>query len=217
MVNIVLITGNEGKRKEIEEILGKSASIINIKMDLPEIQTIDVEEVIIEKIKYALMQVKTTEIFNQIKSKFNDKNIIIKSIKDFILICEDTGLYIKKMNNFPGALIKFYFESIGNAGIIKRDHGSKAEVVCVIGVVSKGKIVKPIIGKVKGKIAKQILGTNGFGWDASFIPNLKNTIYKDNNGQSYAELSNNIKNNISHRYVAFSNFKKKYIISSKKL
>lgn len=211
MVNIVLITGNEGKRKEIEEILGKSASIINIKMDLPEIQTISVEEVIVEKIKYALEQAKTSDVFNQIKTKFSEKKITINSIKDFILICEDTGLYIKKMNNFPGALIKFYFESMGNAGIIKRDHGSKAEVMCVIGVVSKGKMVKPVIGKVKGKIAKQILGNNGFGWDASFIPNLKNTIYKDSNGKSYAELPNNIKNNISHRFVAFNNFKKKYI------
>ena len=216
MVNIVLITGNEGKRKEIESILGKSASIINIKMDLPEIQTISVEEVIVEKIKFALMQAKTPDVFNQIKSKFSDKNIIINSINDFVLICEDTGLYIKKMNNFPGALIKFYFECLDNTGIIKRDHGSKAEVICVIGVVSKGKIVKPVIGKVKGKIAKQILGDNGFGWDASFIPNLKNTIYKDSNGKSYAELSNDIKNNISHRFIAFSNFKKKYIMTTKK-
>lgn len=211
MVNIVLITGNENKRIEIETILGNTAFIINIKIDLPEVQTISVEEVITEKIKYALSQVKTLEIFNEIKSKFNEHNIIIKSINDFILICEDTGVYIKKMNNFPGALIKFYFESIGNDGIIKRDHGSKAEVVCVIGVVSKGKIVKPIIGRVKGKIAKKNLGENGFGWDGSFIPNLKNTKYNDSNGKSYAELSNDIKNNISHRYIAFSNFKKKYI------
>ena len=115
------------------------------------------------------------------------------------------------MNNFPGALIKFYFESIGNIGIIKRDHGSKAEVVCVIGIVSKGKILKPCTGKVKGKIAKKIIGENGFGWDASFIPNLKNTKYTDSDGKSYAELSNDIKNNISHRYIAFTNFKKKYI------
>jgi non-canonical purine NTP pyrophosphatase (RdgB/HAM1 family) len=211
MVNIVLITGNENKRKEIESILGNNASIINIKIDLPEIQTISVEEVITEKIKYALSHVKNPEILNEIKNKFSEQNIIIKSINDFILICEDTGVYIKKMNNFPGALIKFYFESVGNDGIIKRDHGSKAEVVCVIGIVSKGKIVKPIIGKVKGKIAKKNLGDNGFGWDASFIPNLKNTKYDDSNGKSYAELSDDIKNNISHRYIAFNNFKKKYI------
>ena len=46
MVNIVLITGNDGKRKEIEAILGNTAVIINIKIDLPEIQSISVEEVI---------------------------------------------------------------------------------------------------------------------------------------------------------------------------
>ncbi len=31
MINIVFITGNEMKRKEVEEILGKKFNIINIK------------------------------------------------------------------------------------------------------------------------------------------------------------------------------------------
>ena len=53
-INIVFITGNEGKRKEVSEILCTNFNIINIKLDLPEIQSIDVEGVIKEKIKYAL-------------------------------------------------------------------------------------------------------------------------------------------------------------------
>ena len=39
-VNIVFITGNEGKRREVSEILGTNFNIINIKLDLPEIQSI---------------------------------------------------------------------------------------------------------------------------------------------------------------------------------
>jgi non-canonical purine NTP pyrophosphatase (RdgB/HAM1 family) len=207
--NIVFITGNEGKRKEVETILGKQCKVINLKLDLPEIQSINVEDVINEKIKVAHVLAK--ENFDLIKSKFKEKDVEVKSIKDVIIICEDTGLHIKKMNEFPGALIKFYFESIGSEGIIKRDKKSKATTICVIGIIKNGQIIKSIIGKRTGKIANTLNGINGFGWDPIFVPNLKNTEYSDHNGKSYAELDEDIKNKISHRCDAFNKFKKKII------
>ena len=208
MKNIVFITGNEGKRKEVQEILGlENYTVINLKLDLPEIQSINVEKVVNEKIKSALELAKKN--LDLIKEKFKEKNIIINSLKDVIIICEDTGLYIKKMNEFPGALIKFYFESIGSEGIIKRDGNSRAKTLCVIGIIKNGKIKKSIIGKRNGKIAKKLNGNNGFGWDPVFIPNLKNTDYSIHNGKSYAELDENIKNKISHRSDAFNKLIKK--------
>ena len=52
--NIVFITGNEGKKKEVEQILGiDKYNIVNIDLDVPEIQTISVEEVTDAKIKSA--------------------------------------------------------------------------------------------------------------------------------------------------------------------
>ena len=203
MKNIVFITGNEGKRKEVQEILGKEYNVINLKLDLPEIQSINVEDVINEKIKSAYKL--SEQNFNLIKEKFKEKNIIINSLKDVIILCEDTGLYIKNMKEFPGALIKFYFESIGSEGIIKRDAKSKAKTICVIGIIKNGKIIKSIIGKRNGKIANKL---NGFGWDSVFIPDLAKTKYSIHNGKSYAELDDNIKNKISHRSDAFNKLKK---------
>jgi len=206
MKNIVFITGNEGKRREVQEILGKDCEVINIKLDLPEIQSINVEDVINEKIKAAYEL--SEKNFDLIKEKFKEKNININSLKDIIIICEDTGLYIKNMNEFPGALIKFYFESIGSEGIIARDANSKSKTICVIGIIKNGKIIKSIIGKRNGKIADKLNGTKGFGWDQIFIPDLKNTDYSIHNGKSYAELDEDIKNNISHRSDAFNKLKK---------
>jgi len=205
--NIVFITGNEGKRKEVQQILGNDKfEVINIKLDLPEIQSIYVQEVVNEKIKSAYELAKKN--FNEIKIKFSEKGINIQSINDVIIICEDTGLYIKNMNKFPGALIKFYFESIGSEGIISRDPNSLAKTECVIGIIKYGKIIKPIIGKRIGKIAKKIIGKEGFGWDPVFIPDLSKTKYSNHNGKSYAELDQNIKNEISHRSDAFNKLKK---------
>ena len=114
------------------------------------------------------------------------------------------------MNNFPGALIKWYYEAVNNEGIIKQNKNSEAETKCVIGLVQNGRIKKPIIGSRMGKVAAIMKGGGGFGWDPSFIPDLKNTEYAAHNGKTYAELPSNIKNLISHRWDAFDKLKKKY-------
>ena len=207
-INIVFITGNEGKRKEVESILGNTNfEIINYGFDLPEIQTTEVEEVITEKINYAYNLINSNQkIFNEIKQKFLDKNITINNINDINIICEDTGLYIKNMNYFPGALIKFYYEKLGNNEIVKRDNGSECYVKCVIGVISGSK-KNLVTGEIHGIIANKINSTGGFGWDPIFVPNLTNTEYVKYNGQSYAEMPKEIKNKISHRYLACNNLK----------
>jgi non-canonical purine NTP pyrophosphatase (RdgB/HAM1 family) len=205
--NIVFITGNEGKRKEVEQILGNKCTIVNVDLDVPEIQSISVEEVTNEKIKSAYELLK--ENFKEVIQKFNEKGVQIKTINDVIVICEDTGLYINDMNNFPGALIKFYLGSLNNEGIAKMNGGSLAKAETVIGVIKYGKIMKAIVGSRTGKIAKKFVSKDSFGWDPIFIPDLTKTKYSEYNGKTYAELKNlEIKNEISHRKNAFDKFKK---------
>ena len=206
---IVFISGNEGKRKEVEEILGtEKYCIINIDLDVPELQTISVEEVTKEKIKCAYELLKKN--FSEVIKKFAKKGVSVDNVNDVIVICEDTGLYIDDMNKFPGALIKFYVGSIGINGIIKMNGNSKAKAQTVIGIIKYGKIIKPIAGNRNGKIANKVEGASGFGWDAVFIPNIEKTKYSKYNGKTYAQLDElNIKNEISHRTDAFKKFIKK--------
>jgi non-canonical purine NTP pyrophosphatase (RdgB/HAM1 family) len=205
--NIVFITGNEGKRKEVEQILGDKCTIVNVDLDVPEIQSTIVEEVTNGKIKSAYELLK--ENFKEVIQKFHEKGVQIKTINDVIVICEDTGLYIDDMNNFPGALIKFYLGSLNIDGIVKMNGGSLAKAETVIGVIKYGKIMKPISGTRKGKIAKKIVSKDSFGWDPIFIPDLTKTKYSEYNGKTYAELKKlEIKNEISHRKNAFDKFKK---------
>jgi XTP/dITP diphosphohydrolase len=206
--NIVFITGNEGKRKEVEQILGTDKyNIVNIDLDVPEIQTISVEEVTDAKINSAFELLK--ENFKEVIQKFNEKDVKIKNINEVIVICEDTGLYIEDMNNFPGALIKFYLGSLNVDGIAKMNGGSLAKAETVIGVIKYGKIQKSLVGNRTGKIAKKIVSKDSFGWDPIFIPDLSKTKYSEYNGKTYAELKKlEIKNEISHRKKAFDKFKK---------
>jgi non-canonical purine NTP pyrophosphatase (RdgB/HAM1 family) len=173
-MKVIFLTGNKNKLKEIQDIVGESINLTNKKIDLPEIQSTNVEEVIEEKLKAAYKIVKKP------------------------VFCEDTGVYIKNMNNFPGALIKFYMEHLGNKGIAKFNGGSKAYAETIIGY-HDGKKIHYFKGRINGTIAKKPKG-KGFGWDPIFIPNR----YKE----SFAEMSQETKNKISMRAKAVKKFKK---------
>ena len=175
MSTIIFVTGNVNKLNEAKGILGNKYNIINKKVDLPEIQSVDVEEVVKEKIK---------EAYKILKSP---------------CFVEDTGLYIKKLNGFPGALIKFYYEYLNNTGICKQTGGSKAYVETIIGYYNGKKIII-LKGILNGTISKKPKGNKGFGWDPIFIPNGKK--------KTLAELDFKEKNKISARYKAFLKLKK---------
>ena len=213
--NIVFITGNKNKLKEVTEILGDDFAVVNIEVDLQEIQSTDVKEVIEEKIKEADKIFREEKIINQIKEEFKKLDIEIKNYNDFTVVCEDTGFHIDSMNistkaeknstkMFPGALIKFYLQALGAEGIIKLNKGSPARLSCYIGVIKNGNIVEPIEAIVEGKIANKFV-EGGFGFDPCFVPTLNNN---PKNKKSYGELPPEIKNQISHRSVAFNKLKK---------
>ena len=203
MINIVFITGNMNKLNEVRHILGESFNVINIKIDLIEIQSISVKEVIRYKIEEARKNINLDEI----KKKFLELNVVINDQNDFYVICEDSGLFIKKLKKFPGALIKFYYESLGNEEIVKRDGGKKAKAICCIGLL-KNNDIQIVSGHIRGIISTSVRGNNGFGWDASFTPKLSDTKYEEHDGKSYAELPSDIKNKVSQRYLAFNKLRK---------
>ena len=91
------------------------------------------------------------------------------------------------MNNFPGALIKFYLDHVGNKGIAKFNGGSKVYAETVIGY-HDGKDIHFFKGKIDGTIPKKPKG------------------YK----KTFGELTFEEKNNISMRAKAFKKFKKHF-------
>jgi len=176
---LVFISGNQGKISELSSILSP-IHVISKDIDLPEIQTTDVEEVVKEKVMTA---------WNEEKSP---------------LFVEDTGLYITSppMNGFPGALIKFYYKKLGLKGISQMNGGNSAYAESVIGY-HDGKSVRMFKGTVKGTIASVPQeGPHGFGWDAIFIPD-------ENNPQrlSFAQMPAEMKNDVSMRRRAAEAFR----------
>lgn len=176
MSSITIITGNDGKLKEFERLLG--VDIEKCKMDLPEVQSTDVSEVVKTKVQFAYQQLGSP------------------------CFVDDTGLTIRQWNNLPGALIKWFIDNVGNYGILKMlspFDSKEAFVTTAIGYCDENG-VKVFTGEVVGKISDQPLGNNGFGYDEIFIP--------EGSGKTFAEMSDAEKDLFSMRSLAANEFSK---------
>lgn len=180
-MDLLFATGNENKLREASQILG--FEVIGIEINVPEIQDIEVDNII---------ESKARAVYEKVKQP---------------IIVEDTGLYFESMNGFPGALIKWVLKSMGNDGAIKMlcnmEH-RKAYAKTSIGYFD-GNEFYAFSGIIKGEISEKQAGENGFGWDMIFKP--------EGHNKTFAEMTDEEKNNISMRKIAFEKLKE--FLSSK--
>ncbi len=164
---IYFVTSNRHKYEEVKKIIGYEMEMVS--MPYPEIQADSLEEVA----KYGIDYLK-----DKIEGEF------------FI---EDSGLFIKALNGFPGVFSSYVFKTIGNEGIIRLMKGiedRKAEFVSVIAYYDDDKI-HIFKGICKGKIAEEIRGNKGFGYDPIFIA--------EGSNKTFGEMEMEEKNKYSHR------------------
>ena len=180
---IYFVTGNAMKRREVDTILSDAGlpalglRVQHIKIDLPELQGSS-EMICREKCAEAAERVGGA------------------------VLVEDTSLCFNALGGMPGPYIKFFMKACGNEGLHRMLAGFEdrsAYCQCVLGF-SPGPGAEPRlwVGRTDGRIEPPS-GEGGFGWDASFVPD-------ESSGSSYAELSLDEKNRISHRAAALAQF-----------
>lgn len=123
--------------------------------------------------------------------------------KKYKLNCfaDDTGLEIEALSGRPGVLSARYAgqESFSENNIIKvlkELEGVKnreARFRTVVALVDNGRLIS-FEGRIDGKILRKQKGSKGFGYDSIFIP--------DGFNRTFAEMSLEEKNRISHRTIA---------------
>jgi len=128
------------------------------------------------------------------------------SLSGLMTIADDSGLEVEALDNRPGVLSARYggaelsfdkkmqmlLGELNETG----DPQRQARFVSSIAIANAaGEIVHSAEGICSGKIASNPRGTNGFGYDPLFIP--------DGYDQTFGELSDAVKQEISHRARAF--------------
>ena len=176
---LYFVTSSRNKFLEAKEIL--KMPLKQISLDLPEIQAIEVDDILRSKAKLAYKKIQKP------------------------CLVEDTGLYIRALNGFPGALAKWVEKTMGwdkFADLLKDLKDRRAYAKCVV-CYYDGKKYRFGKGKVAGSISPKPRGVNNFGWDCIFVPR--------GFRKTWAEMSATEKNQISHRQKALEGLVKQSI------
>ena len=146
MKSLTFITGNAKKAEQLSRYL--HFPVEHTKLDVHEIQSLDLEEVAAEKAKAAFAILGTP------------------------VLVEDTALTFEALNGLPGTLIKWFFESVGNEGLTKLLHSddNRAAVAETCFAFCDDSGVHLFKGSQRGRVADIPKGATSFGWDPIFIP-----------------------------------------------
>lgn len=188
---IVFATGNAGKVKEIRMIMA------DLGMEVLSMKEAGIKCDIVE-------DGATYEENALIKAR------AVAQFTDAIVMADDSGLEVDALNKEPGVYSARYMGedtpySIKNAEIIRRLEGKVGEerharFVCAIAAVFPDKSEKTTRATIEGQIGFEEKGANGFGYDPIF--------YVPEFGKTTAELTEDEKNQVSHRGKALELMKK---------
>lgn len=192
MSRIIFATGNEGKMREIREILK------------------DMETEVVS-MKEAGIQTEIEENGTTFEENAVIKAQAIAAMTNDIVLADDSGLEVDYLNREPGIYSARYLGedtpyAIKNQAILERLEGVPKELrsarfVCAIAAVLPDKEVIAARETLEGYIGFEVAGCNGFGYDPIF--------YTDELGCSTAEIPEEEKNFISHRGKALRAMREK--------
>ncbi len=145
MKDLVFITGNQHKADYLAKWL--HMPIMHQKVDLPEIQSLDLREVVEDKARRAYEIVK--------------KPVLV----------EDVALSFDVYGRLPGTLIKWYIHELGNEKICRLldNQPNRKALASICYCLYDGRTAHLFDASMHGSIADHPRGANGFGWDEIFI------------------------------------------------
>jgi non-canonical purine NTP pyrophosphatase (RdgB/HAM1 family) len=165
--DLIFVTSNADKIKYLELWLGHP--IEHQSIDLPEIQSLSLEDVVTEKVQAAYEHLHQP------------------------VLVEDVALSFTALGKLPGTFIKWFLQELNTEGLCTlldgySDRAASAEIMYGL---YDGSDIHYFSGLVSGTIASKPCGSFGFGWNSIFIP--------DGQNKTYAELSDSELKPYSHR------------------
>lgn len=181
MEKLVFATNNLHKLQEANNILKNNVCILSLK---------DIKS-----------ESNIPEDYQTLEENASQKSWFIYNKTSYNCFSDDTGLEVDALDGKPGVYSARYAGE--NASYsdnvnkllqeMKAKDNRKARFRTVISLIINGKEYF-FEGIINGIITKKIKGNNGFGYDPIFIPEGYN--------ETFAELTSEIKNSLSHRALA---------------
>ena len=173
---ITFITGSAGKWEEVFALLG---DVVRQKdLDLPEIQSLDVKEVIGAKLVEAR-----------------------KVITQGAILVDDSGYYFHALGRLPGVFSKFFYEELGlegNVSLLEKLGDNHVTAYTQLGYMNEQGVISYFEGVVECTFVAP-RGTNGFGFDPVFLP--------DGSDKTMAEMNDEERQKWKMRTIAVNKLK----------
>ena len=167
MSNLTFITGNQHKADYLARQLG--LKIAHQKVELDEIQSVELHEIVAHKLKQAYAVVKSP------------------------VLVEDVSLSFNALGSLPGPYIKWFVEYAGFEACCRMLDGFEdrsAIIRCTFGYYD-GHSMEFFDSELSGVISREPRGINGFGFDAFFIQEgydiTRAEMSQEENERTYAE------------------------------
>jgi len=186
VIELVVATRNRHKTREIQPILGPEFSVRDLGAH-PEVS-------------------ETRESGTSFEENAKLKALAASRQLPALVIADDSGLEVDALGGAPG----IYSARYAGANATDRDKIDKllrelervratddrrhARFRCVVALARNGDLLGMFEGTVQGRITDTARGDSGFGYDPIFVP--------DGFEQTFGELSEEVKNTISHRAKA---------------
>ncbi|HQZ26801.1 MAG: RdgB/HAM1 family non-canonical purine NTP pyrophosphatase [Verrucomicrobiales bacterium] len=132
------------------------------------------------------------------------------AMPEALVLADDSGLEVDALDGAPGIHSARYSGEEGTDASNREKLLSElalprhakaprtARFRCVITLAKGGEVVAQFDGTVEGRIAVAMTGSKGFGYDPLFVP--------EGHEKSFGELSQSVKNEMSHRGNALAAF-----------
>jgi XTP/dITP diphosphohydrolase len=197
MKKLILASNNKKKIKEMKEILKE--------LDV-EVKSLENENINIDVIEDG----HTFEENAKKKAKEIYEFLLERGDKDFIVLADDSGLTVEYLNGEPGIYSARYAGEHGNdaknneklLGKLKnvKKEDRSAKFICQLAMFTETGEYYKVTGEANGYIIEELHGEGGFGYDPLFFFEPLN--------KTFAELTSEEKNEISHRGNALKELKK---------
>jgi len=195
-IKIIFASGNAGKIREMNYLINKNLN--DFEIELLSLKDVGFNDEIIEN-------GKTFEENAEIKAR------AVFEKTGMICFADDSGLCVDYLNGAPGIYSARYGGGIvgeGKKRILNElkdvpEEKRTAHFYCAVYCVINKDISFCVSGKCGGIITRELSGENGFGYDPVF--------YYPSMGKTFAQLSEDEKNKISHRALAAEQFAEKIV------
>ena len=203
-MKLILATRNQGKVRELTDMLYGYGN-----PPLESLKGISASDVARQRRAMSIVSLENypdaPEVVEDGKTYMENavkKASVIAEYTSHLTLADDAGLEVDALGGAPGIHSKRWAGEDATDDIriakllqaLEGDTNRRARFIAAIAVVHPNSEPKVVLGVCEGHIRHDPVGESGFGYDPVFVP--------DGYNQTFAELGEKIKNQISHRAKA---------------